>query len=45
MAWQAESFGEELLELVSRFEADLAAGRFPGGRRRGGRGGRRRPKR
>lgn len=45
MAWQAESFGEELLELVSRFEADLAAGRFPAGRRRGGRGGRRRPKR
>jgi len=45
MVWQAERFGEELLALVARFEADVAAGRVEAGRRRGGRGGRGGPKR
>jgi superfamily II DNA helicase RecQ len=37
--WQFESFGAELVELVGRFEADLAAGRIELGRRRGKRRG------
>jgi len=34
LAWQAECFGDELLGVVERFDADLASGRgVPGGRR------------
>lgn len=41
--WQIERYGEQLVELVSEFEADLAAGRVPPpASRRQSQGGRRR---
>jgi len=37
LPWQVERFGAELLGVIARFETDLAAGRIPEGKRRGGR--------
>ena len=33
--WQVQDFGQEILDLVSKFKADVAAGKVPGPRRRG----------